>query len=470
VKIAIAVAFAAAACTSKDPIAKLEAPETCIECHKTHYDQWSGSMHAYASDDPVFVAMNRRGQRDTAGQLGTFCVQCHAPMAVALGLVDAGNAASFDPTMLPSAARGVTCYFCHNVAKVTADHNNGIALAFDRTMRAGAHDPVDSPAHDSKYDPLMDHHVDRSEMCGSCHDVVTPRGVALERTYQEWQTTMFTDATKPLLYLTCGSGCHMGSSTDVIADKPGLNVTPRNYGFHEHVWPGVDQALIQWPQTDVMTMDIARDLFGAVSVTGARPPGGGPSDIPGGVCLVPLGGGQITVRLDSIQIGHNWPSGAAQDRRAWLEVVAYDASGAVVFHTGDVPDGTDPEAAGEPDLFGLWDRTARDDGNPAHFFWDVASYQPGTLRPPLDPYSDHSTTATYGVATVFSRIDRITTIVHVRPLPFAVLDDLIGSGDLDPGVRSQMKTLDLDPGTRRQWSRAGQDPASGCCPAGLLSC
>ena len=30
----------------------------------------------------VFLAMNERGQRETGGQLGPFCVNCHAPLAV----------------------------------------------------------------------------------------------------------------------------------------------------------------------------------------------------------------------------------------------------------------------------------------------------------------------------------------------------------------------------------------------------
>ena len=47
-------------------------------------------MHAYAADDPVFVAMNQRGQRETAGALGDFCVKCHAPVAVHDGLTTDG--------------------------------------------------------------------------------------------------------------------------------------------------------------------------------------------------------------------------------------------------------------------------------------------------------------------------------------------------------------------------------------------
>ena len=34
-------------------------------------------MHAHASDDPVFVALEQLGQRETDGALGTFCVGCH---------------------------------------------------------------------------------------------------------------------------------------------------------------------------------------------------------------------------------------------------------------------------------------------------------------------------------------------------------------------------------------------------------
>src|SRR5262249_44963424 len=63
-------------------------PETCKTCHQKHYDQWSGSMHAYASDDPLFLAMNARGQREA--KLGKFCVNCHAPMAVLTGATQDG--------------------------------------------------------------------------------------------------------------------------------------------------------------------------------------------------------------------------------------------------------------------------------------------------------------------------------------------------------------------------------------------
>lgn len=72
-------------------IEELRDPGTCGECHPDHFREWSGSMHAYAAVDPVFIAMNARGQEKTDGALGDFCVKCHAPVAVELGLTTDGS-------------------------------------------------------------------------------------------------------------------------------------------------------------------------------------------------------------------------------------------------------------------------------------------------------------------------------------------------------------------------------------------
>src|SRR5262245_41195339 len=87
----------------KFTVEQLQNPEVCGECHPKHYEQWSGSMHAYASEDPVFVAMNKRGQRDTNGALGDFCLTCHAPMALAL---DGVTGANYDPAALRPETKG----------------------------------------------------------------------------------------------------------------------------------------------------------------------------------------------------------------------------------------------------------------------------------------------------------------------------------------------------------------------------
>ena len=405
-------------------------------------------MHAYASDDPVFVAMNNRGQRDTAGLLGTFCVQCHAPMAVALGLTTGAN---FDPTSLPATARGITCYFCHDVDSVRSTHDNGLELAFDDTMRGGVVDPTDSPAHHSAYDgELMASATNGSTLCGSCHDVVTQRGVALERSFQEWQTTVFAASGGS----TCTT-CHMSTAdvvppTTLIADGPGLDVRSRPNSFHEHMWPAIDQAYAPFGGSDAaaaQAADIHRDLDPALAIEGS------------GICVT--SDGRITVRIATLTVGHAWPSGAAHDRRSWLELVAYDASSSVVFSSGVVPDAMDPEDLGDPDLVGFWDRTFKDDGTPAHFFWEVATVQSQLLAPPVAP--DPATTATFAVGTATaSSIDHITVRMRIRPFAHAALDDLVSSNDLDPSIAASLGTIDIA-GTDRTWTRANIDPTSDGC-------
>ena len=458
------VTLAACSDAPKMPVSELQDPTTCMACHPSHYKEWSGSMHAYASDDPVFLAMNKRGQREA--QLGTFCVQCHAPMAVALGLTDGTN---FDPTTLPPQARGITCYFCHDVASIAADHNNGLQLALDDTMRGGVSDPTDSTAHNSKFDPLMASISNNSQMCGSCHDVTTPRGVAIERTYHEWQGTIFAnDDPAHELPLTC-SGCHMKSdpTTTVIADGPNLSVKSRPGSFHEHMWLGIDQATTAFPDTANEATAIQRDLDPALTVVGPTPLGGMIGA--GGICLTPVNGGLLTVRIDSRGTGHMWPSGASQDRRAWLEVIGYDVNNVVIFSSGVVPDDKDPEDIMDTSLLGFWDRISKTDGSAALFFWDVATEVSELLRPPVtlnqnDPAFDHSTTAMFNVSTIAGQLDHITARVRIRAFNYAALDSLVMSGDLDASIAAKIPTLDIA-GSLRHWTKADAakvTPFSGC--------
>jgi len=237
--------FCLAACDSTPEAAALTReqlldPQTCKTCHPKHYEQWSGSMHAYATEDPVFIAMNRRAQEEA--QIGDFCVKCHAPMAVREGLTQDG----LNLAELPAHLHGVTCYFCHNAVDVTADHGNPLVLANDNVMRGGISDPVDPKVHGAAYSEFHDRNSEKSSrMCGACHDFETPQGVFLERTFAEYQQTLF--ATPTASFDTC-QGCHMEGEFGVVANVPG--VPARRH--HDHLWPGVDVALSDFPYRAAM--------------------------------------------------------------------------------------------------------------------------------------------------------------------------------------------------------------------------
>ena len=409
-------------------------PQTCQDCHPKHYREWSGSMHAYAADDPVFLAMNQRGQDETDGELGDFCVKCHAPMAVHTGAtVDGLNLAE-----LPQSQKGVTCYFCHNVKAVEGTHNNPLVLADDKVMRGGVSDPVANDAHPTAYSTLHDRNsMESSALCGSCHDIVTQAGVHLERTFSEWQETVFASDI-PQAHLSC-SKCHMVGDVDgVIADVPGVPLRKPK----DHAFPGVDVALTEWPEIDAQLMGIERDLFAAVTPK---------------LCAEPPGPLSFTYILDNVFAGHMLPTGAAADRRGWVEIIAYDDSDQVVFQSGVVAEGqpvAELPGLGDDQLWQIRDFARDGSGAEAHMFWDVREVDSQLLLPavtndPGDPRFSHSVQRTYNMVLA-SAPARVTARMRLRPVGLDVLDDLIASGHLDAVYRDRIRTFDLV-GTALEW-------------------
>jgi hypothetical protein len=414
--------------------AQLLDPETCGGCHQTHFAEWAGSMHAYAADDPVFLAMNARGQRETNGALGTFCVNCHAPMAVREGLTTDGlNLAS-----LPSAVKGVTCYFCHTVASVTGAHNDPLTLAGGVTMLGEYTDPVANRAHDSAYSSLHDRtRLESASLCGSCHDIVSPAGAPIERTFAEWQGSVFSHAQGGN---TCGQ-CHLPqhSAPTPLAVTPGL---PARHTY-SHTTPAVDLTL----QTPVDAAQKAQ-VQALLDTT-----------LQSALCVKQTGAGAaLRVILDNVAAGHGFPSGATQDRRAWVEVIAYKA-GNVIYQSGVVADGNAPTRNPDADLWMLRDCMFDASGKEVQNFWEAADLESNTL-PTLttfdatDPryYQTHVVQNFPRQATaVFSDVpDRVTMRVRLQPVGLDVLDDLISTGDLDAGVRALVPTLDV--GATVEWT------------------
>lgn len=402
--------------------AQLADPESCRECHATHVEEWEGSMHAYAAEDPVFRAMNERGQRETGGALGDFCVQCHAPVAVAMGLTTDG----LNLDEIPKQYHGVTCYFCHQVEAVEGTHNNPLRLAFDSVMRGGFADAAPGAPHETAHSALLDRRDLRSaDLCGSCHDIVNPLGTHIERTFTEWKESVYVH--EGLSKLTC-SECHMRGRDGVAA--PGVDGVPLRR-VHDHSMAGVDVALTDWPhrekQRQLVQTALDTTLLANLCVD-ASPERA-----------------FVRVMLENVSAGHMFPSGAASDRRLWLEMVAYDEAGEVLWSTGVVEDGQPVASLHDPNLWLLRDEHFDADGQPVHMFWETADYTSSLIPPPVttdpeDPRFRHF------IDKIF-RIDaepaRIAMRVRLRPIGLDMIDDLITSGDLDPAIRDAVPTFDL---------------------------
>jgi hypothetical protein len=439
-------------------------PETCRECHSDHYREWAGSMHAYASQDPVFRAMNQRGQEETRGELGSFCVSCHAPLALREGATTDG----LNLDDVPQSLQGVTCYFCHNVEAVEGTHNNPLRLANDTTLRGGVVDARANSAHGSAYSALMaSPRIESAGLCGSCHDVKVPSPpgpveLHLERTFAEWQSSIFAppQAAGETAALSC-NGCHMLPTPGVvIASGLGENAPLRSR--HAHTFAGVDVALEQFPNTgdaalddasrDVQTRELTRLLDSAVRLE---------------VCVFRRfsGGASIKVTLDNATAGHHFPSGAAQDRRAFVEVRAFAAAADTPFYeSGVVGEGEAAATLDDPDLWLLRDRLFDAAGNQVHQFWEAAELQPATLpvATSLDPLAPgflagHASRQFPRQGQLAEAPERVTVRVRLEPIGREILSDLVESGHLAAVVAARMPTHDLLP-NRHLGTAAGAAP------------
>jgi hypothetical protein len=336
---------------------------------------------------------------------------------------------------------------CHNTIGVGEHFNNGLELANDTTMRAAIDEPVESSAHAVGYSAYLDsNRRESSELCGSCHDVVTPAGVHLERTFEEYKASLFGQLEEG--FETC-AGCHMPGRVGTAAEAADA---PQRV-VHRHLWPGVDIALSSFPGREVQRQAVECDLALNTRIRSIQYDGVG----------------TFTVQSET-SAGHRQPSGAAQDRRMWIEVVAYDANDDVVFESGHVDHGepvakasADPSYDPQLALYRDWIYDA--DGALTHDFWKAApsrehpdGFESLTLPFTIDPAIPHTVGARYTIAR-HREIARMTVRLRMRPIGLDVLHDLVRSGDLDAGVLEQVPTFTLH-GAALEWRPDETTPRS----------
>jgi hypothetical protein len=398
--------LALAACASDPPQMtqdQLMDPQACAQCHPTHVAQWSGSMHAYASDDPIFVAMNARFQREVAssGADPSFCVKCHAPVALAQGATtDGTNLATLDAKL-----RGVTCFECH----AQSDGSLGGPLS----------DPAHGASHKSVYSASLDlADPSSSASCGTCHDVKNGHGATVEATFSEWQASLYAQP-NPSVNETCGA-CHTESSLGQAATTSGA---PQRR-IHDHSMAAFDVATTTFPNQDEQKTLVQQALDASIIAK---------------LCVAqPTGAPNVTVTLDNAFVGHAFPSGAAHDRRVWVELHAYAAG-------TDVLD--DSTWVMRTNLFDA-------SNQPVKFLWQASTVDSSLLLPPPvtndpnDPRYVHSVSRTFAPPP---SADRVTMIVHAQAFGDDVLADLVDGGDLSASV--SVPVFDLD-GTKLEWDQS----------------
>lgn len=283
------------------------APEACQACHPNHYAEWQSSMHAYAFVDPVFFAMHDRGQQLTNGQLDQFCTKCHSPIASRSG----ETPAFFDRNKLsPLSTRGVSCDVCHSISKVNKIFNAQFDMTPGNTKFGSLNNPMPNAYHQSQFNALFD----RSEFCGTCHEVENGFNTRVEETYSEW-----VKASVAGMSADC-QDCHMPTYAGEAAVGG-----PLRDKLHRHYFVGVDVPLVDFPGADLQ-----RQMSEELLKNSAEISVNAPTTIRAGDTL------RVGVTVSNTRTGHHLPSGTAAERQMWIAITARDASGNLIYQTGQL--------------------------------------------------------------------------------------------------------------------------------------
>ncbi|HEX9657513.1 MAG TPA: multiheme c-type cytochrome [Bacteroidota bacterium] len=276
-----------------------ESSNSCALCHPQYVEEWKGSMHAYATNDPIWMLANNSLQSSTGGRLDNFCWQCHSP----IGFLTGNTPSSIRIEDLPPIVReGVNCDVCHVMRPPHTTTNQSIQYNIEpgKVKYASIPDPIPAGVHESGYDITFS----RSEKCRECHDLII-NGVPTEMTFTEWQ-----NSTWGAMGVEC-QHCHMRRYTGQAAVGG-----PLRDNLHRHDFVGVDVAISDFPNKAVQRAAVDSLLRNSASLALVAPSSGSAGDSV-----------TLRVRITNDRTGHHLPSSVFFNRQMWIEVTVWDDQG-----------------------------------------------------------------------------------------------------------------------------------------------
>lgn len=348
----------------------------CGECHADVHEQWSHSMHRFASfNNPVyrFSVRNTRAfsvARDGNVKRSRFCAGCHDPVPFFSGAFDDPD---FDDVNHPTASAGITCSVCHAITHVNSPRGNA-----DFTLEAPLHYPftysenaflqwtnrmlVKAKPGFHKKTFLKPLHQS-AEFCSTCHKVHLPEALndykwlRGQNHYDSFLLSGVSGHGVTSFYYpdraeeNC-NGCHMplkvSNDFGATADEHG------QLTVHDHQFAAANTAIPQlldmpeWVNAghrEMLEGAVRVDIFGLRRGHDIN----GELIDPAGIASTPLEpGGRylVEVVVRTLTLGHVLTQGTADSNELWVELVA-TAGDRVIGHSGasDPNDGSvDPWA------------------------------------------------------------------------------------------------------------------------------
>jgi hypothetical protein len=312
-------------------------PAVCGGCHTQQYEEWTGSVHAIAFQDPIYQGELNKGFKAVGHEVTRQCEGCHSPAGVLTGEIKGPGLIGLSPLALA----GVSCDICHSISGVThwqtpshepengsfiltpgVDTKNGVTLIKRGPLKpsegcgGGFHECMESKLHI------------QAELCASCHQVYHfDNHFPIEATYLEWKHGPY--AQKEIM---C-QDCHM-VDMEIFKLSADSFRKPTREDYH-HYFNGANYLLYYLAKGAAEKAgykELAANLTQKYEMAVARLKSAADLE------LSPIyRNGRLTdvkVRVKNVRAGHNLPTSLTNVRQMWLEITMRDEKGKVILSSG----------------------------------------------------------------------------------------------------------------------------------------
>ncbi len=370
--------------------------EACQECHPDVYAQWQGSAHRFSSFNNQFYRKSIEYMQEVTGgvESSKWCAACHDHAMFFNGTFDQPVREQIDT---PEAHAGLGCMSCHAIVQVNDTMgNSGFVIEYPELHALATSDNgviqslqkyITNIAPAAHRRAFLKPFMKTSEYCSACHKVHLDEPINDYRwlrgfnEYDSWQASGVSgQGARSFYYPTVPAGCadcHMPLTPS--QDKGHLDGFVRSHRFPAantalaHVNGDQEQlrAVEDFLEAGIVSVDIfaASPAEALVDAPEMRRRAGDAQQVAttfavgeeaagrrGPVILRDVG--RIAAPLDAVRpalqpgervkvdvvvrtrtVGHFFPGGTVDSVDCWVELVATDASGRKLFHSGAVVDG-----------------------------------------------------------------------------------------------------------------------------------
>jgi Cytochrome c554 and c-prime len=327
--------------------AQFTAPEVCRGCHPDKYDEWTGSVHSLAFQDPIYQGELNRAVKAVGHDIARQCEGCHSPAGMVTGEIKEPGLAGLSVM----AREGVSCDICHSISGTThwetpshepengsfiltpgVETKDGIELTKRGPFKPsdncgmGFHKCVESPLHM------------QAELCAGCHDVYHyDAHFPLESTYLEWKHGPYAQRD-----IVC-QDCHMVDLPTFMRSADEFRKPDRKE--YRHFFNGANYLIYYLAEGaarkagDEKKAAILKEKY---EMALKRLQSAADVEVSPVYSTGKLE--EVKVRVKNVRAGHNLPTSLTNIRQMWLEVTAKDEQGNVLMTSGTIdPQGHLPD-------------------------------------------------------------------------------------------------------------------------------